>query len=63
LGGRIRSWHARSIQIRDHGAQITLDVEFKNGGEASMYMFLVKEAGEWRVRSVAETPFSGFEED
>jgi len=63
LEGRIRKWNSRSIQIRDHQAQVTLDVEFKSGEEATVYVYLVKENGEWRVRSAAETPIPGFEEN
>ena len=63
LGGRIRKWNARSILIRDHKAQVTLDVEFNSGEEATVYVYLVKENGEWRVRSAAETPVPGFEEN
>ena len=62
LEGRIRKWNTRGIQLRDHQAQITLDVEFKSGEEATVYVYLVKEADEWRVSSAAETPFPGFEE-
>ena len=62
LGGRIKTWNTRSVQIRDHGAQITLDVGFKNGEETTVYVYLVKETGEWRVSAAAETPFPGFEE-
>ena len=63
LEGQIRKWNAGSIQIRDHKAQVTLDVEFKSGEEATVYVYLVKENGEWRVRSAAETPIPGFEEN
>jgi len=62
LEGRIRKWNTRSIQLRDHRAQIALDVELGSGEETTVYVYLVKENGEWRVRSADETPFPGFEE-
>lgn len=62
LEGRIETWKARGVQIRDHRAQVTLDVEFKDGEETTLYVYLVKETGEWRVASAAENPYPGFEE-
>ena len=58
----IERWDTRSVQIKDHRAQIALDIGFKSGEEANVYVYLVKEAGEWRVSAAAETPFPGFEE-
>jgi hypothetical protein len=63
LEGRIRNWNTRSIQVQDHQAQITLDVEFKSGEETVVYVYLVEEADEWRVSSTSETTFPGFEEN
>ncbi|MBK5092450.1 MAG: DUF4878 domain-containing protein [Actinobacteria bacterium] len=62
LEGRIETWNASGVQIRDHRAQVALDIGFRDGGETTLYVYLVKEAGEWRVSSAAETPFPGFEE-
>jgi hypothetical protein len=60
LEGQIKTWNTRGVQIINNRAQITMDVEFKNGEQGTLYVYLVKEAGKWKVRSAAETPFSGF---
>jgi hypothetical protein len=62
LEGRIETWNASGVQIRDRRAQVALDIGFKDGGETTLYVYLVKESGEWCVSSTAEAPFPGFEE-
>lgn len=61
--GDIKKWNTRSIEIRDGNAQVKMELEFTDGEKSNWYMYLVKESGNWKLRTISEDPSPGFDSD
>ncbi len=51
--GEISTWNTGSIQIDNSTARVVMDLEFKDGSDATWDMYLVKEDGEWKIEQVS----------
>ena len=52
--GEIESYNTSGIQVSNGNAEVTMDIDFEDGKEATWEISLVKENGEWKIDSVSD---------